>query len=287
LAAGLRPVPPEHVSAVIKLSSPATREFWEIPILYEDEHLLALNKPACILASPDRSELEQPNLVQLLHSGIEQAKPWAKERGLVYLMNAHRLDFETSGVLLLGKNKPAFAAVANLLGAGRVRRKYIALVRGVPAQDRFEIEAKLSPHPVRPGIMRVDAKQGKQSHTICDVLERFSGHALLKCEALTDRPGQIRLHLRHAALTIVGDRLYGGRPLLLSQMKRDYRLKPDQTERPLIDSAALHAEEFSFPHPMTNAPLVITAPWPKDLRVAVKYLQRYGRTGRAGQWADE
>ena len=271
------------MSAVIKLSSPATREFWEIPVLYEDEHLLALNKPACMLVSPDRSEPERPNLMQLLHSGIAQAKPWATERGLVYLMNAYRLDFETSGVLLLGKNKPAFIAVVNILGAGKGRRKYVALVRGVPAEDRFEIEAKLSPHPVRPGIMRIDSKGGKQSHTVCEVLEKFSGYTLLKCEALTDRPGQIRLHLRHAALTIVGDRLYGGRPLLLSHLKRDYRLKPDQTERPLIDCAALHAEELSFPRPVTGESLAITAPWPKDLKVAVKYLQRYGRTAQAGQ----
>ena len=275
------------MSAVIKLSWPATREFWEIPVLYEDEHLLALNKPACMLVSPDRSEPERPNLMQLLHSGIEQAKPWARERGLVYLMNAHRLDFETSGVFLLGKNKPAFVAVVNLLGAGRGHRKYIALVRGGPTEDRFEIEAKLAPNPVRPGIMRIDSKRGKQSHTVCEVLERFSGHALLKCEALTDRLGQIRLHLRHAALTIVGDRLYGGRPLLLSQLKRDYWLKPDQIERPLIDCAALHAEELSFPHPMTGELLTIMAPWPKDLKVAVKYLQRYGRTVRANQSADE
>src|ERR1041384_377942 len=83
--------------SVIKLSSPATREFWEIPVLFEDAHLLALDKPAGLLTSPDRYDPERPNLMGLLHAGIAAGKPWAVERGLNYLSNAHRLDFETSG----------------------------------------------------------------------------------------------------------------------------------------------------------------------------------------------
>src|SRR5688572_32307615 len=91
----------------IKLSSPETREFWEIPVLFEDEHLLAISKPARLLTSPDRYDPNRPNLMRLLHDGITANKPWARERTLAYLSNAHRLDFETSGVLLLAKNKPA------------------------------------------------------------------------------------------------------------------------------------------------------------------------------------
>jgi 23S rRNA-/tRNA-specific pseudouridylate synthase len=73
----------------------------------------------------------------------------------------------------------------------------------------------------------------------------------------------------------VGDSLYGGRPLLLSQLKPDYRLKPNKTERPLLSQPALHAESLALPHPVTGEPLAITAPWPKHLNVAVKYLSRY------------
>jgi hypothetical protein len=76
-------------------------------------------------------------------------------------------------------------------------------------------------------------------------------------------------------LPIVGDSFYGGSPLWLSRLKRDYRLKPDRTERPLIDGVALHAEQLSLPHPVGGAALTITAPWPKDLIVAAKYLRRY------------
>jgi 23S rRNA-/tRNA-specific pseudouridylate synthase len=97
------------VSAVIKLSSPATREYWEVPVLFEDESLLALDKPAGLLTSPDRYDPLRPNLMKLLHAGIAAHKPWAREWNLSYLSNAHRLDFETSGVILLAKSKPVLS----------------------------------------------------------------------------------------------------------------------------------------------------------------------------------
>src|SRR5436309_2713326 len=105
------------MTLTIKLSSPATREFWEIPILYEDAHLLALNKPSGLLTSPDRYDTNRPYLTRLLHNGIADAKPWARERALSYLMNAHRLDLEISGVILLAKSKPMLIELANLFGS--------------------------------------------------------------------------------------------------------------------------------------------------------------------------
>src|SRR5271167_4065857 len=102
------------MSEVIKLSSPATHEFWEIPVLFEDEHLLALDKPARLLTSPDAADLARPSLMKLLHSAIADKKSWASERNLDYLNNANFLDFDVGGVLLLAKNKLAFIALANL-----------------------------------------------------------------------------------------------------------------------------------------------------------------------------
>jgi RluA family pseudouridine synthase len=260
---------------VIKLSFPETREFWEIPILYEDEHLLALDKPSGLLSSPDRSDSNRPNLMKLLHEGIAESKPWARERGLSYLMNAHRLDYETSGVLLLAKTKPVLVALANAFGAEKPYKRYIALVEGTPQNQHFEVDAKLAPHPVRIGLMRVDPKRGKRSRTAFSVQEKFKGWTLLECEPFTERTHQIRVHLRHAGLRLVGDALYGGKPLLLSQLKDEYRLKQGKAERPLIDLAALHGEVLSLLHPLTGQSLKISAPWPKDLIVAVKYLRRY------------
>lgn len=265
------------MSAVIKLSSPATREFWEIPVLFEDEHLLALDKPAGLLTSPDRYDPDRPNLMKLLHAGIENGKPWARERNLDYLSNAHRLDFETSGVILLAKNKNVLVALANLFGTEKPVKKYLALVRGEPLENQFEVDARLAPHPVKIGLMRVDLKNGKQSKTKFEVLENFPrfGCALLKCEPLTGRTHQVRVHASHVGLKIVGDELYGGKFLWLSRLKPDYRLKPGREERPLISRVALHAKELTLPHPVTNEILTITAPWPKDLKVAVKYLRQF------------
>lgn len=263
------------MSAVIKLSSPATRDFWEIPVLFEDEHLLALNKPGGLSTSPDRDDPQRPNLSKLLHTGIAELKPWAQQRGLGYLRIAHRLDVDTTGVILLAKSKMVLVQLANSFSSEKPVKKYVALARGTPPEDRIEIDVPLAPHPAKAGLMHVDSKRGKHSHTSVQVLERFSGYALLRCEPLIARPHQIQAHLRHIGLPIAGDSLYGGRPLFLSQLKRDYHAKGNEPERPLIACTALHAEELGLPHPVTGEMLTISAPWPKDLTVAVKYLRRF------------
>lgn len=263
------------MNAVIKLSSPATAEFWEIQILHEDEQLLALNKPSGLPVSPDRDNPARPNLMKLLHQGIGRGAPWARERGLTYLMNAHRLDSETSGVILLVKNKPALIALACQFGSETPVRIYAALVRGSADQPNFATDVQLAPHPMRPGFIRVDPKDGKRSRTEFSVRETFSGYLLLECRPLTARTRQIRAHLRHLRLPLVGDEIYGGPPLWLSTLKTNYRLKPGQEEKPLISRPALHAEQLTVRHPGTEQSVKIEAPWPKDLLVAVKYLRRY------------
>lgn len=97
---------------------------------------------------------------------------------------------------------------------------------------------------------------------------------------------QIRIHLKHAGFPLIGDKLYGGKPLWLSRLKRDFRLKPGREERPLIARVALHAEELSLLHPVTNQPVTITAPLPKDLRVALRYLREFSGSGRQVEEAD-
>jgi RluA family pseudouridine synthase len=272
---------------IIKLSAPATQEYWEIAVVFEDKHLLALDKPAGLLTSPDRYDPNRPNLMKLLHAGIAEGKPWARERGLTYLSNAHRLDFETSGVILLAKNKEMLVKLADLFGAEKPEKKYIALVQGAPSEDEFEIDAKLAPHPTRLRMMRVDPKNGKKSRTKFAVLEKYSRWTLMCCEPLTGRTHQIRIHLRHAGVPIVGDQLYGGKPLWLSRLKPNYRLKPGREERPLISRVALHAEQLELKHPATGEPVSITAPWPKDLTVAVKYLRQFAGAGTIVPMTDD
>jgi RluA family pseudouridine synthase len=261
--------------APIKLSFLATREFWEMPVLFEDEHLLALDKPTGLLTSPDRLEPERPNLMTLLHAGIAAGKAWAADRGLGYLANAFRLDFETSGVLLLAKSKPVLVKLVQQLGSEKPCHRFLALAQGTPREPRFEIHAKLGARPAAQGFVRVDPKRGKRSRTQVEVAERFRGYALLHCEPLTHRRHQVRAHLRLTGLPVVGDTLYGGRPLFLSRLKQNYRLKEGDTERPLMARVALHSERLALPHPVTGEPLLIASPWPKDLTVAAKYLRRF------------
>lgn len=259
----------------IKLSSPATQDFWEIDVLFEDDHLLAISKPARLLTSPDRYDKDRPNLMRLLHDAIKAGKPWAAARGLTYLSNAHRLDFETTGILLLAKTKSMLVSLAALFGCDRPHKVYAALVFGSPAESKFAVDAALSPHPGRPGIMRIDTKKGKKSRTEFEVVERLGEYTMMHCRPITGRTHQIRAHLRSRDLPICGDSLYGGRPLYLSKLKTRYGLKEGKSERPLVQTVALHAEQLSFIHPVTGAPVEIYAPWPKDLTVAVKYLRRY------------
>lgn len=262
-------------SDIIKLSSPETEEFWKIPILFEDECLLALNKPSDLPTSPDREDTNRLNLMRLLHRDIARGAPWVRDRQLTYLANTHRLDFETSGVLLLAKNKPTLIALADQFGSERPIRGYLALVHGTPQNDSFDVELKLSPHPAKIGLMYVDQRGGKRARTHCEVVERWSGYALIKSQTSTSRTHQIRVHLKASKLPLVGDSLYGGHPLLLSTMKPQYRLKPHAVENPLITRVALHAEELTVTHPTKETPVTITATWPKDMMVAVKYLRRY------------
>ncbi|MFM8469849.1 MAG: RluA family pseudouridine synthase [Limisphaerales bacterium] len=263
------------VGTAIKLSAPATREFWEIPVVHEDDHLLAVAKPARLLSSPDRYDPERPNLMRLLHDGIAQGAPWAKQRNLTYLANAHRLDFETSGVLLLAKDKPTLVALANEFGSNKPLKTYVALTRGMPEQTEFTVDAPIGPQTRQLGLMRIDTQGGKKSVTEFKVIEQFRHFTLLHCRPLTGRTHQIRVHLRSVGLHTVGDVAYAGAPLSLSQLKSSYRPKLNEPERPLMDRVALHAERLEIKHPATGEPLVITAEWPKDLRVTVKYLRQF------------
>jgi len=275
------------VSSPIKLSSPATREFWEIEVLHEDDHLLAIDKPPGLAISPDRDDPGKPNLLTLLHEAIAVGKPWARERGLGYLINAHRMDPDLSGVLLMAKSKPVLVKLANTCGSEKPIRQYTTLVRGQPAEERWESNLGISPHPTKPQVYRLDSHHGKRARTLFEVKERFTRWTLLRCDPLTNRPHQVRVHLSCAGFPIVGDPLYSGKPLFLSSFKTGYRLKPNHTERPLLSRLTVHAESIVTEHPVIGEPLNIIAPWPKDLTVAVKYLRRYASTGVEGSTGEE
>lgn len=264
---------------VLKLSWPEPKGFWQVPVVFEDEHLLALNKPAGLLSSPDRYDPKRPNLMALLHTGIAKPAQWARARNLTYLANAHRLDFDTTGVFLTAKSKDVLRALADQFGSEKPHKVYYAIVQGHPAEPVFEVDARLAHCERRLGAMRVSAKQGKKSITRFELVETFRSWSLIKCLPLTGRTHQIRVHLQHAGLPIVADQLYGGGPLLLSQLKRGYRVKPGELERPLAGTLALHAASLEIEHPVAGGRFTITAPMPNAMEVALKYLRKFALIG--------
>jgi 23S rRNA pseudouridine1911/1915/1917 synthase len=220
------------------MKTTSARDSVPYEVIFEDGSLLVVNKPAGLLAVPDSHDKTKPNLFARLQSG----------RG--WLANVHRLDINTTGVFVCAKSPEAFRQFQ-----ARVAGKfYVALVQGAP--EPLVIERRID---------------GKDARTITRVREQFRGYALLDVEIQTGRTHQIRIHLQAAGTPIVGDQDYGGAPLLLSQIKRNYKSKA--TEKPLLARPALHAERLELESP----PQTFVAPWPKDLTVAVKYLRKYAR----------
>ncbi|MBI5397557.1 MAG: RluA family pseudouridine synthase [Verrucomicrobia bacterium] len=263
-----------------------------LAVLYEDDALLALDKPSGLMIAPDTYDKEKPNLMSGVRRALDTDAPWVRERGLTFLANAHRLDADTSGVLLLAKTREALRALAGQFNDRTVGKSYLALVEGVPAEDEFVVELKIGPHPARPWLQTERRHGGKLTLTRFRVLERFrlpflrGQHAdsslgsvtLVQCEPETGRTHQIRVHLRHAGHPILADALYGlgaQSALLLSQLKPGYKPHADEVERPLIGRLALHAERLTVAHPVTGEPLELVAPLPKDFEVALKYLRRF------------
>lgn len=228
-------------------------------ILLETDDLLAVNKPAGLLAVPDRWDKTKPNLFSLLQA----ARPGP------YLANVHRLDRNTTGVFLLVKNREAFRALVRQFRERQTRKVYRALVHGDATE--CTIDLPIGSDHRRPGYSRIDQKHGKPARSTVHVSESFYGYALLEVEIETGRLHQVRVHLQAVGHPLVGDADYGGAPLLLSQLKHRYKAKEDEEERPLLARPALHAGSVTLREP----PVTITAPLPKDFGVALKYLRKF------------
>jgi 23S rRNA pseudouridine1911/1915/1917 synthase len=257
------------------------------PIVYEDETLLAFNKPAGLLVAPDRWDKARENLMGAVHAQLGR-----------HVANVHRLDADTSGLLLCTKTKPALDFVSGQFQAKTAQKEYHALVVVLspdeamkvipPVRDdtgrlptSFDIDLALGPDETQPGRMRVFRRRGgKPSHSSFKTLEWFGRFAWVECHPHTGRTHQLRIHLAAAGAPILGDRFYGvpDIKLLLSQLKRGYKGR-DQ-EKPLLDRLALHASALTIMHPESRQPITLRAPLPQEFEVALKYLRKFQPTAR-------
>ena len=240
-----------------------------LEILLNTDDLVAIAKPSGLATIPGRGEstsaLEQlAAQLNLPHTG--QADPRVRV--------VHRLDKDTSGVLLFAKNVTAQRHLSHQFQNNAVTKEYLALVAGRPSSDEGEIDAPIAPHPGNPKLMAV-AKTGRPARTLWQVEQRFRAHTLLRVFPRTGKTHQIRVHLRHAGMPLAVDPLYNPNtpPLMLSALKRDYRPGRQGDERPLIGRLTLHAERLRFID-LTGSEVELVAAPPKDFRATINQLSK-------------
>jgi RluA family pseudouridine synthase len=237
-----------------------------IEILYTDDSILVVDKPSGWLTVPDRYDPDAAVIVRELETA----------RGDLFIV--HRLDKDTSGVLLFAKTAEAHRVLSEAFETRTVSKTYHAIVRGSPTWEEEACELRLKPDGDRRHRTIVDAGSGKLSRTRFTVLERFRGSgftaALVEARPETGRTHQIRVHLAELGYPVLCDPLYGSpEPLLLSKIKGKWRGDPFK-ERPLIARTALHAASIEFVHPATGQAMRLEAPEPKDLRAALSQLRK-------------
>jgi 23S rRNA pseudouridine1911/1915/1917 synthase len=240
-----------------------------LDILLDTPDVVAINKPAGLATIPGRGETtsalqESARQLGLPSSGTTDPR----------LRVVHRLDKDTSGVLLFAKNSPAQRHISHQFQNNRVEKEYLALVAGPPAENEGEIDAPMAPHPANPRKMTV-FKHGRAARTLWRVEKRFRSFALLRVFPKTGKTHQIRVHLKHAGMPLAVDPLYNPQapPMLLSNIKRDYRPTRGHEERPLIGRLTLHAEKLRF-FDLGGMLVEIIAPLPKDFRATLNQLSK-------------
>lgn len=230
-------------------------------VVYQDSYLAILNKPAGIPSLPERAGAR----------GVD-ALAWARQHIHPEATLLHRLDRPTSGLLTICWDKEVFRALYAQFSEHTVEKKYWALVQGEPDFDAAELTVPLSSDPPR-----ADPHRGKPALTIAHTVERFRGYALVACVPATGRTHQVRIHLAYYGFPIVGDELYGGKPLYLSSFHPRYKPSRRHPERPLHgpDVIFLHAGYLGFIHPVEGRKLTAEAALPEHFAVALRQLRKW------------
>ncbi|ASQ45685.1 23S rRNA pseudouridine(1911/1915/1917) synthase RluD [Legionella clemsonensis] len=245
-----------HIQQVVSLPE-------EIPLtlVYEDEHLLVLNKPAGLVVHPGAGNREHTLVNALLH----HAPPLANlpRAGII-----HRLDKETTGLLVVAKTLSAHTSLIRQMQAREIHRSYITLVQGHLISGG-EIHTCYGRHPKNRLKMAV-CEHGREAITLYSIRKQYHDYTLLDVQLLTGRTHQIRVHMAYINHPVVGDPLYGGRMRFPAQASEDLREHLKQFQR-----QALHAARLSFTHPETEEELTFEAPLPDDFQLLLQALDTH------------
>ena len=231
-------------------------------ILAETEDYIAINKPSGMLTLPDRHDAE-----------AESLRGWVQHKfGKTWVI--HRLDKDTSGLILFAKNEDAHKYFSGLFESRNVQKSYLGMVTGKPLHPSGTIDAPIAEHPAKNGTMVV-YKNGKPSLTGYKVVQTWQKFSLLEFDLHTGRTHQIRVHCKHIGHPIVCDPLYGdGKAVLLSSIKKKFKLSKDQeNEHPILDRLGLHSFSLSFSN-REGIHETIEAPLPKDMEALIKQLDK-------------
>jgi 23S rRNA pseudouridine1911/1915/1917 synthase len=235
----------------------------KVEIIYQDDDILVINKPASVSVTKDRTGATQ--LKDLLSAQLRLV---------------HRLDKDTSGVMLLAKNVEAQTKFTTYFEKRQVKKTYLAIVAGFVPAPQGTIDAPLTRDPKNTTLMCIAKKKGKESATNWRLLADFGRFALLAVEPLTGRTHQIRVHLPSIRLPLAIDPLYGSsQPILLSEFKSEYRLGKFQVEKPLIERLTLHAYQLVIPEGTENRPDCFIAKLDKKFTACLKMLTKYNPKG--------
>ena len=225
----------------------------QIPILYEDRSVIAIDKPPGWMLVPFSWQKTDRNLQAAISSSVAARDYWARSRNLKYLQFVHRLDAETSGVLLFARSRGALDGYTGLFEARKMEKAYLAVVDTIPARKEWVCRLPLAPHPKEIGKMHVNKRDGKQAETRFRVLANQTranaDRALVEARPVTGRTHQVRLHLAESGSPVVGDRLYGIK-----------KMEGSRTSRARL-SLALRSVFLSYVDPFTRRRVRIAAPW--------------------------
>jgi 23S rRNA pseudouridine1911/1915/1917 synthase len=246
-----------------------TPENIPLDVLFEDEHLAAVNKPPGMVVHPAKGHWSGTLTAALAFHFQQLSGAGGPTRpGIV-----HRLDRDTSGVLVVAKTDAAHFALAEQWAGRSVEKEYFAVVVGPMDMDRDLIDLPIGSHPFHREKMAIrrDHESSRPAQTMYEVLERFDGFTSLKVLPKTGRTHQIRVHLASTGRPVLCDKQYGGRAeISVGEIRRDLSLR-----EVLLNRQALHARRLTLNHPVTGEPLVFEAPIPDDLQRLLTDLRRF------------
>lgn len=236
-------------------------------IIYEDSSIIVLNKQSDMLVHPARGNTHGTLVNALsfysdkLSSGLGEFRP-----GIV-----HRLDRNTTGVMIVAKDDGSQWKIAKQFEQRQVKKSYLAIVHGIPELTADRIKAPLGIHPRVREKYAIRPDVGKESITFYEVVESFRGFSLLKLTPKTGRTHQIRVHLSYIKHPIVADDMYGGRLVYPWQLADD----EPAVQQPVISRVALHAHTIEFKHPSTEKMVKFEAPLPEDMQSLLDMLRKH------------